>query len=98
MQEEIKEKLLVSGKYDILPKISTPVQSVQDARPETFSAGKDKLSDPFCLNQPDHIYQMVSLNPKRHSEIMSSEVISKIPLFTGDEPPQKRYVKYMSTE
>ena len=98
MQEDVREKLLVSVKYDILPKISTPLQSVQDARPETFSVGKDKLSDTFYLNQPDHVNQMVSLNSKRHSQIMSSEVISKIPLFTGDQPPQKEYVKYMSTE
>lgn len=83
---------------DIPPKINTPLQSVQEARCATFSAGKDKLSDPFYLNQPDHIYKMVSLNPKTHSQIMSSEVISKISLFTGGEPPQKGYVKYMSTE
>ena len=90
------KKLLASGKYDILPNISTPLKGVQGTKPKTFSVGRGraKLSDTFSLSQPNPDDQTVSFNLRGHSQIVSSEVIPKIPPFSGDEPPQKGDVTY----
>lgn len=94
-EDAMIKKLLASGKYDILPKISTPA-GVQGAKPKIFSVGRGraKLSDTFSMNQINHDDQMVGLSIKGHSQIISSEVIPRIPPFSGDEPPQKGDVSY----
>jgi hypothetical protein len=95
-EEAMIKKLLESGKYDILPKISTPIGN-KGAKPKTFppvGRGRAKMSLTANKSQINHDDHMVGLSMSGHSQIISTEVIPKIPPFSGDEQPQKGDVSY----
>ena len=59
-EDTMIKKILASGKYDILPKISKPLQVVQGAMPKTFlSEGGGGLNCQILSLSISHIMMII---------------------------------------